>query len=191
MTQTSTAIRNAGLDEMVAILKEQQARKIDIVAPADTLRVRNGRLVLAGLDPLLEPDGITDPNGTYTPTEIFDEGMAKRLDIPLGYMRRLRGQRIDLYDANVNGWLRGRTVHRTNHETREVEKVTVAEPDPRSFLVRLFRGEDTGEGVARAVLSNRYARLDNLDGLMAMLAGIEQAGLDPRTLQFDRCDLTD
>jgi hypothetical protein len=63
--------------------------------------------------------------------------------------------------------------------------------DPRSFLVRLFRGEQTGQGVVRALLSNRYGRLDNLDGLMAMLAGITEAGIEPGTLTFDRCDLTD
>lgn len=186
VTETTT-IRNAGLDEMVAILKEQQARKLDLVAPGVRLRVRGGQLVLAGLEPLIEDDGVTDPNGVYTPTEIFDEGLAARLEIPRGYLRRLRETRLDLFDLNVNGLLRGKQVNRAGQPVPEI----VHPADPRTFLVRLFRGEETGVGVARALLSNRYARLDNLDGLMAMLAGITEAGIDPGTLSIEQCDLTD
>jgi hypothetical protein len=186
MTIATTTIRNAGLEEMVAILKEQQARKIDLVAPAASLRVKAGQLVLSGLDALVEADGVTDPNGTYTPTEIFDEGISARLDVPRAYLRRLRDTRPDLYDANVNGLLAGRQVNRAGG-IRDI----VHPADPRSFLVRLFRGEVDTSGIARALLSNRFARLDNLDGLMAMLAGITEAGIDPGTLEIDRCDLTD
>jgi hypothetical protein len=141
MTATTTTIRNAGLDEMVAILKEQQARKIDLVAPASSLRVKAGQLLLSGLDVLVEADGVTDPNGTYTPTEVFDEGISARLEIPRAYLRRLRDTRPDLYDANVNGLLAGRQVNRAGG-VRDV----VHPADPRSFLVRLFRGEESGAG---------------------------------------------
>jgi hypothetical protein len=193
MTTTTTTLRNAGLEEMTAILQQQQARKFDLVAPAGRLRVKHGQLALAGLDPLIEADGVTDPNGTYTPTEVFDEGVAARLEIPRAYLRRLREQRPDLYDANVNGWLAGRKplMRYPSDLHGDGEAVVLREgtaPDPRSFLVRLFRGEQTGAGIARALLSNRYARLDNLDGLMAMLAGITEAGIEPGTLTFDRCD---
>lgn len=194
MTVTTTTIRNAGLDEMVAILKEQQARKIDLVAPASSLRVKGGQLVLSGLEALVEADGVTDPNGTYQPTEVFDEGISARLEIPRAYLRRLRQDRTDLYDDNVNGLLGGRKPLMRVAASGSGEAVVVREAvpaDPRTFLVRLFRGEETGQGVARALLSNRFARLDNLDGLMAMLAGITEAGIEPGTLSFDRCDLTD
>ena len=186
MTTTATIIRNAGLEELAGILRQQQARKIDLVAPAASLRVKDGQLVLSGLDPVIEADGVTDPNGVYAPTEVFEEGLAARLEIPRAYLRRMRERRIDLYDANVNGWLAGK---------RRVKACgapeTIYPGDARSFLVRLFRGETDGRGVARALLSNRYARLDNLDGLMAMLAGITEAGIDPGSLSIDRCDLTD
>jgi len=33
--------------------------------------------------------------------------MADKLGIPVAYLRRLRAEHLALYDANVNGWLRG------------------------------------------------------------------------------------
>ena len=60
--------------------------------------------------------------------------------------------------------------------------------DDRSFLIRLFQAEGDGLGVARAVLSDSYKVIDNLDALMAALDGIRQAGID---VQFDGLDLTE
>lgn len=61
------------------------------------------------------------------------------------------------------------------------------DPDPRKLLVRTFRG-DNGEGVARAVLSDGYKIIDNLDVLTAALEGIRDAGV---TVRFQGCDLTE
>ena len=55
--------------------------------------------------------------------------------------------------------------------------------DPRSFFLRLLR-PDEGPGIARAMLSNRFARLDNIDGLLTMLKGIEAAGSTWITLRI-------
>lgn len=180
-----TEARNASLTDLRDTLVDQHARKLDVVAPASKLRFRDGKLILSGLDPVIEAAGVTDVNGTYRPTEVFDEGISTKLGIPLAYVRTLRNTRPDLYDANVNGWLRG--ANRLNSATKQVE--TLAKPDKRSFLVRAFRGDD-GEhiGVARALLSDRYAVLDNLDALMASLDGVQQAGA---RVEVDGCDLTD
>ena len=177
--------RNATLMDLRDTLVNQHARKIDVVAPARKLRFRDGKLLLSGLDPVIETAGVTDVNGIYRPTEVFDEGLATKLGIPLAYVRLLRKERPDLYDANANGWLRGQ--NRVNSATKQVE--TIAAADTRSFLVRAFRGDDAGEvGIARALLSDRYAVLDNLDALMATLAGINAAGVHT---EIDGCDLTD
>ena len=106
-------------------------------------------------------------SGTYTPTDVCDQGVADKLGIPAAYLRRLREQKPGLYDANVNGWLDG---------------------DDRRFLIRCLRADtDGGSGAARAFLSDGYKIIDNLDVLLAALDGVRSAGVP---VQIDGCDLT-
>ena len=110
--------RNATLSDLAALLRDQQARKADVVAPAAAIRAEGARLVVAGTDPVLGPDGVTMTTGTYIPTEVCDQGVADKLGIPAAYLRRLREHKPGLYDANVNAWLDG---------------------DDRKFLLRCLR----------------------------------------------------
>jgi hypothetical protein len=157
--------RNATLEDLAALLQDQQARKVDVVAAASVIHADRGRLIIAA-DPQLTPDGVTLTAGAYTPTEVCDQGLADKLGIPGAYLRRLRAEHPALYDANLNGWL---------------------ERSDKRYLIRGLRG-DGGGGVARAFLSDGYKIIDNLDVLMAALDGIRQAGT-PVTIQG--CDLTD
>jgi hypothetical protein len=182
MTALVTTARNATIEDLRDALLVQQARKLDIVAPAHKLKFRDGQLVVSGIDPIFDENGVTDVNGQYRPTEVFDEGLAEKLSIPLAYVRRMRRERPDLYDANANGLLRGK--FRGSGETME----TLFTPDQRSFLIRTFRGDEARAGIARALLSDKFARIDNLDVLHATLAGITRAGVD---VIPDGCDLTD
>jgi hypothetical protein len=194
--------RNATLGDLLAILNEQQARTIDLVVPASKMRFQDGMLTVTGQDLILEDDGFTDPNGAYWPTQIFDDQVADRLDIGTAYLRRLRHgkvdkrerttavPRLDLWDANVNGLLQGRKPKVTtvagplDADGTGFRVLREAVPaDSRSFFLRLLR-PDNGVGVARAMLSSRFARMDNVDGLMAMLQGITDAGVDPGSLRI-------
>lgn len=179
--------RNATLADLAAILKDQQARKVDIVAPASALRSEEGVWQVEGADPIITAEGVTSSAGRYRPTKVADEGMAGRLGIPTGYLRRMRDERPDLYDANVNGWLHGlsRRTDTPSPDGRYVEQIHDA--DPRSFLVRGFRVEGEDAGVARALLSDRYRIVDHLDVLTAALDGVRQAGAD---VEIEACDLT-
>ena len=180
--------RNADLNTIATMLQTQQARKVDVVAPASAIKASDGRLVITGAAPVIDTDGVTDPNGIYTPTTVCDEGLASKLDVPVGYLKRLRAGRVDLWDTNVNGWLHGAKA-RGSVASGEFQIIRPAvEADPRSFLVRCFRGEDGTPGVARAFLSDRYNIVDNLDVLMATLSGIRDAGVD---VQVRSADLTD
>lgn len=180
MTET-VAARNATLETLVDVLREQNARKLDLIVPATKMRARGGNLVLAGTEAEITEDGVTPTEGVYRPTAVFDEGVAEKLGIPVSYLRRLRTEAPDLYDTNVNAWLHGRQVRRGG----ELEVVRPA--DDRSFAVRLFRG-DGDEGVARALLSNGYRFIDNFDVLTAGLDGIRKAGVN---VQIKNADLTD
>jgi hypothetical protein len=179
-----TEARNAGLSDLRDALVEQHARKLDVVAPARKLRFRDGKLVLSGMEPVFDASGVTDVNGIYVPTAVFDEGLSSKLGIPLAYVRFMRNERPDLYDANANGLLRG--LNRFNKVSQQQEQLI--EADTRSFLIRAFRGDDGGQGIARALVSDRYAVMDHLDALMAALDGIQQAGVP---VDVDGCDLTD
>jgi hypothetical protein len=158
--------RNATLADLAVVLRDQQARKADIVAPAGAARADGGRLAVDGSAPQIGPDGVTLTAGSYLPTEGCDQGIADKLGIPVAYLRRMRADRPDLYDTNVNGWLAS---------------------DGRRFLIRCLRGGDGG-GVARAFLSDGYKIIDNLDVLLAALDGIRASGLP---VEVDGCDLTD
>lgn len=171
---TQLQARNATPQRLVEILNEQKAHKLDVVVPATHMKSQNGLLVVKNSEAVLSEDGVTTVNGTYRPTDVFDEGLSAKLGIPRAYVRTLREQRPDMLDQNVNGWLHGRS-RRTANGLEEVYPA-----DERAFLLRLFRGDDGGEGVARAMLSDKYAlSMDNLDMLTAIMSGIRESGHQP------------
>jgi hypothetical protein len=183
MSTITTTTRNAGLEDMVALLKDQHARRIDVVAAASQLRMVDGMLRVKGSEPMITEDGVTSTDGMYVPNGVFDEGVAAKLSIPLTWVRKMRADVPDLYDTTVNRMLHGR-----KPLIRGGETVREAVPgDPRSFMVRAYRGDD-GPGVARAFMSDRYEIIDNLDVLMATLEGVQQAGVE---VDIDGCDLSE
>jgi hypothetical protein len=100
---------------------------------------------------------------------VCDRGIAGKLGIPAGYLKRMRASRPGLFDANanVNGWLAG---------------------DDRSFFIRCPRGDRDGQdGIARAWLPDGYKTIDHLGTLMAVFDGIRACG---QRVTIDSCDLT-
>lgn len=170
----TTAARNASMEDLVRVLQDQHGRKIDMVLPASKVRSEGGVLVVEGADAVIDAEGVTQADGLYLPTEVCDEGVADKLGIPLTYVRRMRSERVDLYDANVNGWLHGGPG---------------GSADSRKFLLRGFAGDTPGAvGIGRALLSDSFKRMDNLDILMATLAGVKEAGVN---VVIEGCDLTE
>ena len=162
-----TPSRNASLGELAALLQDEHHRKLDVVAPASTIRAEDGRLIIQGTAHELSPTGVTTRAGAFRPTGVCEAGIAEKLGIPVGYLRKVRTEAPELWDANVNGWL-----DRTD----------------RSFMMRTLLPGDQGEGIARAMLSTGYRIIDNLDILTAALDGVRRAGVDVR---IDSCDLSD
>jgi hypothetical protein len=78
----------------------------------------------------------TDGAARFGITELAKRQLAEKLGIPYAYFERMRSQQPDLLDRNVNTWLHS---------------------DDDRRLVR------TLDGNVRAVLSDRYRRLDNYD----------------------------
>ena len=167
---TETSVRHSDLTTLGAALQSQRTRSIDVVAPAKSLTVQGTAFVVKGLEPVITLDGVTNPDGLYMPTSVGDEGIAAKLDIPIGYLRRMRTSAPWLYDANVASWLQA---------------------DDRKFLMRLLRSDEPGgetAGVLRAFLSDSYRAIDNFDVLLATLQGMKDAGIvEPKIT----ADLTD
>lgn len=147
--------RHLSLEELLPLLQEQQAAKVDVVASASSIRAHDGMVELFGVTPVVDERGVTTVDGLYRPTGATDGQIADKLGIPVRYLRRLRERdRLDLYDTNVNGWLHGPT------------DTDLPEPDDRSFLLRLFTPpQQKRPGVLRALVSDRYGIIDNLDVL--------------------------
>jgi hypothetical protein len=55
----SRRVPHASLGDLAALLRDQQARKLDIVAPAAAIRVQDGALVVDDSVPVLGEDGVT------------------------------------------------------------------------------------------------------------------------------------
>lgn len=189
--------RNASYPDILALLQTLQSRRVDVVVPAEKMRFHDGMLQISGQEAVADETGVTDPNGTYWPTAVFDSQLAERLDIPIGYLRRLRNgrtnaegkeltyPRLDIYDMTANGLLHGRRQLVRPRLDGESEVLRSAVPhDPRSFTARLLSGVEGEPGIARSLLSNRYAPLENIDGLAAVLDGVAQAGVDPAGLRI-------
>lgn len=169
----TTITRNATLGDLAELLRDEQTRKLDVVTPAASITARDGQLVIAGAEPIIDETGVTDADGVFTPTSVCDEGIASKLSIPLPYVRRMRDERPDLWDANVNGWLHG---------------AADGDPDDRKFLVRCLTSTSSQSGVARAFLSDSYRSIDHLDTLTAVLQGVRDSGAQ---VSIDSCDLTE
>jgi hypothetical protein len=168
-TLPATTLRNGNLNDLVGLLQQQKDVKYDVVVTANRLRYNGGLLHVEGGAMRLDDDGVAEADALLAPTDIFENGLAQRLDIPRHYLRRMREEALgstdsmrqnaiaDLLDHNVNTWL--------------------LDNPSRKFLVRGFRVDDPDEiGIARAILSDRFGMYDNLDMLMAALDGVNKTG---------------
>ena len=99
----------------------------------------------------LSPDGRTLNMGenAFSTTDLFHRQMAASLSIPTKYYDLMQREKPDLLAENVNAWMSSRD---------------------QSYMVRSL------SGVARALLSDRYRRIDNMEVASAVLplfAGID------------------
>ena len=165
--QQATTARNADLPTLVTMLRERAARQVDLVVPATAITAWKGRFLVKGSEPRLTADGVTSVDGTYTLSAVALEGVADRTGVPIRYLREVHAERPDLFSAIVNHHWRG-----------GFSKETVThEPDSRAFMLRTLSSPSGGPGLLRAVLSDKYKRIDDLEVATAILSGLQKAGL--------------
>src|SRR6266498_1644233 len=178
-------LRAATLAEMAELLKDQQARALDVVASAGAISCRGGELLVAGTEAAIDLNGVTPTAGRYRLSETAEGGIADKLSIPRSYLRRMREQHLDLYDINVNAWLKRSDakylVRLLRSDACEVclGERRVMDPNDHDRWTHCPQcdGQDPADGIVRAFLSNGYRIIDNFDVLTAALHGITDAGV--------------
>lgn len=187
MNPTTENLRHATLPQLISQLETDQVRKHDMVVPASHVTMNtDGGAVCVREAPIageqLAQDLASIPGVEvsghgrtgratleYVPLRIAHDQLAARLGIPRKYYHRMHEDAPALLAENVNTWT-----------TRA----------GRNYLVRTFRPRpesDLPAGVLRAVLSDRYKVIDNLDLLYAVLDAIRKTGID---VNVRSCDLT-
>ena len=157
----TTATRNATLQDLVELLREQADVRWDAVVPAGRLRYTDeGQLAVSEAAAVVTDEGVTTEDARFRPTDVFENQVADKLGIPVKYLRRMRDEgEAGLLAENVNTWLRH------------------AQDDGKKYLVRGFLAESSPPGLARALLSDHYRPYDHLDVIFAALDGVREAGV--------------
>ena len=128
------------LPEVLTELKRQNEAKHDYIAPAQALSLsEDGENIV--LDHMGEGG-----SAQLGATDLFHRQLGSALNIPAKYYDMMRLQKPELLAENVNAWFGDRD---------------------QSYMIRSM---DYGNGrVARALLSDRYRRIDNLEVATAVL----------------------
>ena len=136
------------LQEVLVELDCQNKAKQDFISPAQGMRLREDGHTFE-LNHLT-----TDRQMTFGTTSLFHRQVASALGIPAKYYDLMQSQKPELLAENVNAWFADRT---------------------SSYMVRSM---DYGSGqVARALLSERYRRIDNMEiatSVLPLFAGNDQ-----------------
>jgi hypothetical protein len=204
MSEIITRIRNADVEEIMTILTDQQARQADVIVPSSLMRFDRGNLVISQDErtQVLTDDGVLSVAGSYKPTSVGDETLSTRIGGQAGFIKAMRGKgRHDVIDPVFNHLLHGGG-HDAEAEAEwalehmdESGAATELAPEFPEFgpfdgkiMLRLLKGDEGEEGVLRAALSSRYKIMDNLTVLLAVMEGIQRAGVNAIPSNFDLSD---
>jgi hypothetical protein len=148
--------RERDVRKVLDYLNQQQTIKRDFVVPASVLSFDIGDMIVDAANLVMDEEGVTDVNGRYELSGHALNQLADIFKIPGRYLKRCRSEKVSLFDANLNGWV---------------------EEDARSFLLRTFVHNAEDRNYLRAILSNGYGIMDNIDVLMSAIQGLAQVQL--------------
>jgi len=177
------------INGLVTTLTEQQKMAADYIAPSQRLSYAMREEIpegMSAIDAILEqvevdddgqpivtdsrisPHLVVDNVGVFKPGNIFHQQMATILKIPSKYYQRALERQPELLVDEVNIWL---------HE-KLGDKPAVGDRMVRSL-----------GPTARALLSNKYRRLDNLPLLMSCIDTLDRLGVEPEHIVS--CEVTE
>jgi hypothetical protein len=177
--------RNVSVEDLFDMLGEQKARQVDVVVKAtDLTATPDGHVLVDGHEQIMNEYGVTPVNGKYRPNDVFQGHLAERFSMGTRYTRKMAAERPDIWASNLNGWVHGSPDPRR----WDVPDYPV---DGRSFLLRAYSGGNDGtDNVARALLSDSYNIIDNIDVVAATLKGIQGSAADGQIV-VSGADLSD
>lgn len=143
------------LNNLVELLEAQNLDKKDMIMQGATLTYSGGKIWVN--------DGKQFGSIGYTPSELCHVQIAEKLKIPKAYYDRMLTSYPELLEYNINLWL------------RKDEKI--------KYMLRCFG--NNGEGIARAMLSDRFLRLDNYDVLFTALEAIKSMNVNVKILRAE------
>ena len=158
----------SGLQELIVSVREQAARRRDLVCVADSLEAfeHEGELVIGRWnDEAGQGEGVGKRLTNFYPTATANRQIASKLDIPKRYYDRLLSDDVGLLVDNINRWMPDAGIR------------TLRTLDPAPF---------ERHGTLRAFLSNTYKPLDTVDLLAAILPRFEELGLE-----ITKCNLSE
>lgn len=168
-------MRNADLTALTDMLRQQNARKHDVVASASTIHAATSDehgiiLFVEGGEPVgVDADGtIVTDFLRVAPNDVMDDGLSSRLGIPRAYYRRMRTDAPVLLVESLNTWL--------------------DELGDQPQLLRTFRSDEGNTAIGRAFLSDRFECIDNFDVVLGVLDGVRSAAPGA---EVSGCDMTD
>lgn len=174
-----TTIRNTSLGVLHEKLQEQQRAKRDLIVPAHTIAMNEGKLIIDRL-----PENMFEEQSVYElikELEIEGSGMhfdvndnaanqiAHKLKIPRSFYQYLQAEHMDILDHNVS---------------------ELFDRASKNYFIRAFAQDnpDKAPGIVRAVLSDQFKVIDHLDVLGSTLEAIRETGAE---VQVGRCNLTE
>ena len=154
MTSTPTALRGAHVQQLMTTAQEARAQFVDVVATGPMFETLDRPVVSAG------------EMSFGQPTQRAYNQIAGRAGVPTKFAQRLQQDHHDLYCATMN---------------------ELYPAGPSLFRLRAVTGTD-GDSVfapvVRAVLSDRYQVIDNVDVLTTMLQAFIDSGLQANDVQI-------
>ena len=147
------------LPEVLAELQQQNKMKRDYVAPARAFRLEDNGETFT----LSHNDGTQE---MFDTTDLFHRQIGSTLEIPAKYYDQMRKRKPELLARNVNAWFEDREQNYMIRAMRyeEYTGATGAIADVRTSDGRTISDiSPQNPSVARALLSDRYRRIDNME----------------------------
>lgn len=148
------------LENLVNTLEIQSAQRADYIVPTNRISMVGGNLIIADT-------AVHKP--LYALNEVAHGHIREKLHIPADYYRRMQAENINLLDANVTSWMK---------QDKDLEG--------KSVMVRTF--ESNNGDLARGILSDRYAIIDNFAVLETVTKVLKRSGL---TVEIKEATVTD
>ena len=147
------------LAEVLSELQHQNKMKRDYVAPARAFRLEDNGETFT----LSRNDGTQE---MFNTTDLFHRQIGSTLEIPAKYYDQMRKLKPELLARNVNAWFGDRE---QNYMIRAMKQYEETEESDTQHINESVAGRTNTLSVARALLSDRYRRIDNTEIATAVL----------------------